>query len=235
MSSNVAGDLGYVLRPTLAGHRIWPAAVAPSPPRSRAQVEGTANGAYARTPNRQPRHPGGRARRGMPPEVETGRRWCPRAQVRFAVSSTRAGRNGVDAAADRSLRRCPASVDRRTGAPPSPCSHDGSRQPDDRPPDHRPPDHRPSDHRPPEHRQTDHRQIATVRWHTAISMQSNANRFSASRAAGPRTTPWGRAPRANTVSARSLWHRAFPRRATASAGWRASRAPAPRRRLGPWR
>ncbi len=120
MSSSVAGDLGYVLRPTLAGHRIRPASVAPSTPCSRGQVEDTANGACARTPNRQPRHPGGMARRGMPPEVETGRRWCPRAQDRFAVSSTHPGRHGVDAAARCSLRRCPASVGRRTGAPPSP-------------------------------------------------------------------------------------------------------------------
>jgi len=35
-----------------------------------------------------------------------------------------AGHNGNDAAADCSLRRPPASVGRRTGAPPPPCRHD---------------------------------------------------------------------------------------------------------------
>ena len=127
MSSSVAGGVGYVLRPTLAGRPIRPTFVMPSTRRSVAQVEDTANGSCARTPNRQPRQPGGMARRGMPPKDETGRRWCPRAQAPFAVSSTYPGRNRVDAAARCSLRRGPASVGRRTGASPSPCRHDDSR------------------------------------------------------------------------------------------------------------
>ncbi len=127
MSSSVAVGLGYVLRPTLAGHRIRPTCAAPSTRCSLAQVEDTANGSCARTPNRQPRHPGGRQRRGTPPQDETGRRWCPRAQAPFAVSSTHPGRNPVDAAALCRQRHCPASVGRRTGAPPSPCRHDDGR------------------------------------------------------------------------------------------------------------
>ena len=89
MSSSVAGGLGYVLRPTLAGHRIRPTGVVPSTRRSLAQAEYTATGTCARTPNRQPRHPSGRQRRGMPPEVETGRRRRP-------AATTTAGQYNID-------------------------------------------------------------------------------------------------------------------------------------------
>jgi hypothetical protein len=115
-----AGGPGHVLRPTLAGHRARFAGVAPSTPFLLAQVAATANGACARTPSHLPRHPGGMQRRGTPPTDAAGRWWCPRAQDPFAVASTIAGRNGVDAASQCRLRRCPASVGRRTGAPPPP-------------------------------------------------------------------------------------------------------------------
>jgi hypothetical protein len=62
-----AGGPGYVLQPTLAGHRIRVAGVAPSTPSVRALVAATANGACARTPSHLPGHPGGVRRRGMPP------------------------------------------------------------------------------------------------------------------------------------------------------------------------
>ncbi len=88
--------------------------------------------------------------RGMPPKDETGRRWCPRAQAPFAVSSTYPGRNRVDADARCSLQRCPASVGRRTGAPPSPCSHDRRRP-------------------------TPPRKSAKGRCRTGVSMRSKAN------------------------------------------------------------
>jgi hypothetical protein len=125
-----AGGPGYVLRPTLARHRIRPASVAPSTRCSRAQVDDTANGACARTPNHLPRHPGGMRMRGRPPSDAAGGRWCPRAQAPFAVASTIAGRSGVDAAERCRHRRCPASVGRRTGAAPPPWRRDVGRQTD---------------------------------------------------------------------------------------------------------
>jgi hypothetical protein len=64
-----AGGPGHVLRPTLAGHRIQFARVAPSIPSVRAMVAVTANRTCARTPSHLPRHPGGRRRRGTPPRM----------------------------------------------------------------------------------------------------------------------------------------------------------------------
>ena len=125
-----AGGPGYVLRPTLAGYRMRPASVAPSTRCSRAQVADTANGACARTPNHLPRHPGGMRMRRRPPSDAAGGRWCPWAQAPFAVASTIAGRIGVDAASRCRHRRCPASVGRRTGAPPPPWRRDVGRQTD---------------------------------------------------------------------------------------------------------
>ena len=85
-------------------------------------------GACARTPSHLPGHSGGMPRRGRPPSAAAGRWWCPRAQAPFAVSSTFAGRKGVDATALNRHRRCPASVGRRTGAPPSPWGRSPARQ-----------------------------------------------------------------------------------------------------------
>jgi hypothetical protein len=124
-ASRVAGGPGHVLRPTLAGHRVGPAGVARSTPWGRAQVVATANGACARTPCHLPGHPGGMPRRGTPPTDAAGRWWCPRARAPFAVAPTLAGHSGVDAAAHRTMRRSPASVGRRTGAPPPPWGHNG--------------------------------------------------------------------------------------------------------------
>ena len=116
---------GHVLRPTLAGHHLRFVGVAPSTPSVRAQVAATANGACARTPGHLPRHPRGMPRRGTSSSDASGRWRCPPARAPFAVAPMRAGHSGiVDAAAHCRLRRSPASVSRRTGAPP-PCRGDG--------------------------------------------------------------------------------------------------------------
>jgi hypothetical protein len=76
--------------------------------------------ACARTPSHLPLCVGGMRRRCMPATVAAGRRWCPWAQAPFAVSSTCIRDRVVDGATTAGLIRCPASVGRRTGAPPSP-------------------------------------------------------------------------------------------------------------------
>ena len=119
-----AGGLGYVLRPTLAGHRFRFAGVAPSTASVRALVAATANGACARTPSHLPRHPGGMQRRGTPARMHQGGGGAPGRRPDSRLPPMVAGHGGVDAAADCSLRRPPASVGRRTGAPPPPWRRD---------------------------------------------------------------------------------------------------------------
>jgi len=126
-ASRRAGGPGHVLRPTLAGHRFRLTRVAPSTASVRAQVAATANGACARAPSHLPGHRGGMRRRGMPPRMHQGGGGAPGRRPDSRSPPMVAGHSGVDAAADCSLRRPPASVGRRTGAPPPPCRHDVGR------------------------------------------------------------------------------------------------------------
>ena len=119
-----AGGPGHVLRPTLAGHRFRFAGVAPSTPSARALVAATANGACARTPSHLPRYPGGMRRRGTPAPMHQGGGGAPGRRPDSRSPPMVAGQSGVDAAADCRLRRSPASVGRRTGAPPPPWRRD---------------------------------------------------------------------------------------------------------------
>ena len=116
---------GQVARGTFSGPRSrgtrWgPRRAVPSTPARRAKSQDTANGACARTPSHLPRQPGGTPAQGLPPGVAAGRWWCPRAQAPFAVSWLLARLDGDDAAVRCGPRWCPASVGRRTGAPPPP-------------------------------------------------------------------------------------------------------------------
>ena len=70
--------------------------------------------------NRLSRPSGGTPAQRLSPWVVAGRWWCPRAQAPFAVSWLPAYLDGVDGASRRGPRWCPASVGRRTGAPPPP-------------------------------------------------------------------------------------------------------------------
>ena len=106
--------------PRSRGTRCGPRRAAPSTPAKLAKDQDTANGASARTPNHLPRHRRGTPARGGPPSVAAGRWWCPRAEAPFAVSWLFARLDRVDAAGRCGPRCRPASVGRRTGAPPPP-------------------------------------------------------------------------------------------------------------------
>ncbi len=116
---------GQVARGTFSGPRSrgtrWgPRRAAPSTPSRRATSHDTANGASARTPNHLPRHRTGTPARGGPPSVAAGRWWCPRAEAPFAVSWLCARLDRDDVAGRCGPGWRPASVGRRTGAPPPP-------------------------------------------------------------------------------------------------------------------
>ncbi len=107
--------------PTLSGHRLQPASVAPSTSCSRVQVEATANGGLR--PHPKPPTPA----LGWHAKTWQANGVCSRA----AVVPTGAGpirgvcqpvqrTSRVEAASLCASRRCPASVVRRTGAPPPP-------------------------------------------------------------------------------------------------------------------
>jgi hypothetical protein len=120
-----ASARGQVARGTFSGPRsrgtqCGPRSAAPSTPAKRSKSQATANGTCARTPNHLPRHRRWRATWCRANDRCTGRWWCPRAQAPFAVSWLSARLAGVDGAACCGLRWCPASVGRRTGAPPAP-------------------------------------------------------------------------------------------------------------------
>jgi hypothetical protein len=122
-----AGGPGHVHRPTLAGHRFRLTRVAPSTASVRALVAATANGACARAPSHLPWHLGGMRRRGTPRRMQQGGGAAPGRRPDSRSLRMVAGHYGNDAAADCSLRRPPASVGRRTGAPPPPCRHNVGR------------------------------------------------------------------------------------------------------------
>ncbi len=106
--------------PRSRGTRCGPRRVAPSTPPKRAQSQDTANGASARTPSHLPGPLGGTPAHRPSPWVVAGRWWCPRAEAPFAVSWPSVGLEGVDGAVRGGPRWRPASVGRRTGAPPPP-------------------------------------------------------------------------------------------------------------------
>jgi hypothetical protein len=107
--------------PRSRGPRCGPRAAAPSTPTKRGDSQDAANGTCARTPNHLPGHHRWRATWCRANDRCTGRWWCPRAEAPFAVSWLSPRLAGVDGAAQCGLRWCPASVGRRTGAPPAPC------------------------------------------------------------------------------------------------------------------
>ncbi len=116
---------GQVARGTFSGPRSrgtrWgPWRAAPSTPPKHATGHDAANGASARTPNHLPRHASGTPARGGPPSVVAGRWWCPRAEAPFAVSWLFERLDRDDAAGRCGPGWRPASVGRRTGAPPPP-------------------------------------------------------------------------------------------------------------------
>ncbi len=106
--------------PRSRGTRCGPRREVPSTPSRRAASQDTANRASDRTPNHLPRHPSGTPTRGGPPSVEAGRWWCPRAEAPFAVSWLVVRLERDDAAGRYGPGWRPASVGRRTGAPPPP-------------------------------------------------------------------------------------------------------------------
>ncbi len=116
---------GQVARGTFSGPRSrgtggGPRRATPSTPAKHTQSQDTANGSCARTPSHLPWPPRGTPAQRPPPRLVAGRWWCPRAQAPFAVSWLFARVDGDDASVCCGPRWCPASVGRRTGAPPPP-------------------------------------------------------------------------------------------------------------------
>ncbi len=106
--------------PRSRGTRCGPRRAVPSTPSKRATVQDTANGTCARTPSHLPRHRRWCTSWCRANDRCAGRWWCPRAQAPFAVSWLVPRLVGDDAAVRCGPRCCPASVGRRTGAPPPP-------------------------------------------------------------------------------------------------------------------
>ena len=124
-----AGGSGHVLRPSLAGHPMECTSVS----RSSAEFspEGPGHRESGLRPYPKPPAPG-TEEVGEDVARQLGCRRAvvvpPGAGPIRGVPASVLGTGGADAAERCGARWCPASVGRRTGAPPPPCRHDAGRQ-----------------------------------------------------------------------------------------------------------